>query len=133
MTDRSLLELAAAALLIVAATHAPAAEMKYPDFESQWRNPTAGRGGNPWDTTKPMGLGQEAPRRIQTIGRHHHPALQDAQRTFDNAHVLVGNPRLDAGLAQQRFDKRDENQVVGAEQFFHAAMTRIKLTDGNEG
>jgi hypothetical protein len=37
------------------------AYLKYPDFESQWRNPTAGRGGNPWDTTKPMGLGQQAP------------------------------------------------------------------------
>jgi hypothetical protein len=38
-----------------------AAEMKYPDFEAQWRNPTAGRGGNPWDPTKPMGLAQQAP------------------------------------------------------------------------
>jgi hypothetical protein len=33
----------------------------YPDWNGQWRNPTAGRGGNPWDTTKPMGLRQEAP------------------------------------------------------------------------
>ncbi len=32
--------------------------MTYPDFESQWRSPTAGRGGIPWDPTKPMGLGQ---------------------------------------------------------------------------
>ncbi len=36
-------------------------EMKYPDWQSQWRNPTAGRGGNPWDPTKPMGLGQQPP------------------------------------------------------------------------
>jgi hypothetical protein len=35
--------------------------MLYPDFESQWRNPTANRGGNPWDPNKPMGLGQQAP------------------------------------------------------------------------
>ena len=49
------------ALLIVAGAPALGAEMKYPDFEAQWRNPTAGRGGNPWDTTKPMGLGQEPP------------------------------------------------------------------------
>jgi hypothetical protein len=35
--------------------------MRYPDWESQWRNPTSGRGGNPWDPNKPMGLGQEPP------------------------------------------------------------------------
>src|SRR5437667_10114675 len=43
------------------ATPATARDMLYPDFESQWRNPTAGRGGNPWDPNKPMGLGQKAP------------------------------------------------------------------------
>ena len=37
------------------------ADMQYPDFEAQWRNPTAGRGGNPWDPGKPMGLAQQAP------------------------------------------------------------------------
>jgi hypothetical protein len=35
--------------------------MQYPDIQAQWRNPTAGRGGNPWDPDKPMGLGQQAP------------------------------------------------------------------------
>ena len=35
--------------------------MRYPDFEAQWRNPTANRGGNPWDPSKPMGLAQQAP------------------------------------------------------------------------
>jgi hypothetical protein len=38
-----------------------AADGRYPDWDGQWRNPTAGRGGNPWDTTKPMGRGQQAP------------------------------------------------------------------------
>jgi hypothetical protein len=36
-------------------------EMKYPDWESQWKNPNAGIQGNQWDTTKPIGLGQQAP------------------------------------------------------------------------
>src|SRR5205085_11797962 len=40
---------------------ASSAEMTFPDFDSQWRNPTAGRGGNPWDPGKPMGLAQQAP------------------------------------------------------------------------
>src|SRR5260221_14435468 len=50
------------AAVLVALGAAPASGAgKYPDWESQWKNPTAGRGGNPWDTTKPMGRGQEAP------------------------------------------------------------------------
>jgi hypothetical protein len=49
-----------AALMVVIASPA-GAEMQYPDWQSQWRNPTAGRGGNPWDPGKPMGLGQQAP------------------------------------------------------------------------
>jgi hypothetical protein len=39
-----------------------AQEKKYPtNFDSTWRNPRAGQRGNPWDITKPMGLGQGAP------------------------------------------------------------------------
>ena len=50
-------------LLAMASVTMPATarDMLYPDFESQWRNPTANRGGNPWDPNKPMGLGQLAP------------------------------------------------------------------------
>jgi hypothetical protein len=49
------------ALLPLMIASATGAEMKYPDFEAQWRNPTANRGGNPWDPNKPMGLAQQAP------------------------------------------------------------------------
>jgi hypothetical protein len=53
--------LMAALLLALAGGRAIGDDTKYPDWESQWRNPTAGRGGNPWDPAKPMGLGQQAP------------------------------------------------------------------------
>jgi hypothetical protein len=53
--------LAAALLIAIAGKPAAGDDMKYPDWESQWRNPAAGRGGNPWDPGKPMGLGQQAP------------------------------------------------------------------------
>jgi hypothetical protein len=61
MPDRrgSIGALALAALFMACAP--ASADGKYPDWESQWRNPTAGRGGNPWDTSKPMGLAQQAP------------------------------------------------------------------------
>ena len=53
--------LAVAVLMGLAAVPAPAAEMTYPDLDAQWRNPLSAGFGNPWDTSKPMGLKQEAP------------------------------------------------------------------------
>jgi hypothetical protein len=49
------------ALALFLASPARTAEMEYPDIQAQWRNPTANRGGNPWDPDKPMGLAQGAP------------------------------------------------------------------------
>jgi hypothetical protein len=54
----AIIGVAALALMIAPAT---GNDMKYPDWESQWRNPTSGRGGNPWDPNKPMGLAQQPP------------------------------------------------------------------------
>jgi hypothetical protein len=48
-------------LLALSSAPALAAEFQYPDFQAQWRNPTANQGGNPWDPNKPMGLAQQAP------------------------------------------------------------------------
>jgi hypothetical protein len=51
-----------AALLPAVIAPAAGADVKYPDWKSQWRRTTAGtNGGNPWDPDKPMGIGQEAP------------------------------------------------------------------------
>jgi hypothetical protein len=47
--------------LAIMVAPAAGAEMLFPDWQSQWRNPTAGRGGNPWDPGKRMGLAQQAP------------------------------------------------------------------------
>src|SRR5262245_14929068 len=52
----------AATLASCVAMTASAEDKKYPtSFDSTWRNPKAGQRGNPWDITKPMGLGQQAP------------------------------------------------------------------------
>jgi hypothetical protein len=58
--SRSICRNAVAALAVVVML-GPAAAAEFPDWQSQWRNPTAGRGGNPWDPGKSMGLGQQAP------------------------------------------------------------------------
>jgi hypothetical protein len=61
MHRRPTISAIAAVLMTGAVAPAMAQEMKYPDLASQWRNPLSAGFGNPWDTTKPMGLGQEAP------------------------------------------------------------------------
>ena len=58
---RSIVALALAVAMTIADMPASGSDMKYPAWDGQWRNPTANRGGNPWDPTKPMGRGQEAP------------------------------------------------------------------------
>jgi hypothetical protein len=58
---RSIAAMALAAAMTIAGMPASGTDMKYPAWDGQWRNPTANRGGNPWDPSKPMGRGQEAP------------------------------------------------------------------------
>src|SRR4029077_19731394 len=59
--NRSIAAMALAAAMIIAGRPASGNDMKYPAWDGQWRNPTANRGGNPWDPTKPMARAQEAP------------------------------------------------------------------------
>jgi hypothetical protein len=72
--------------------------IRYPNFESQWRNPTANKGGDPWDPTKPMGLGQQAPLtpEYQAIFE---ASLRDQARgglgnNYEAACALSGMPRI---------------------------------------
>ena len=53
----------AVAALLISIAGATAADMTYPDWSGQWKKPpnTSGRPGNPWDQTKPIGRGQQAP------------------------------------------------------------------------
>jgi hypothetical protein len=57
---RAFMEIGLAAILAAAAAAmpAPASAQRYPDFESQWRNPNP---GDAWDPRKAAGLVQEAP------------------------------------------------------------------------
>ena len=42
-----------------------------------------------------------------------------ADHAFEGAHRLIGDEIVDIGILQQRFDERDEHQIVGSDQFFH--------------
>jgi hypothetical protein len=65
MRYRSLIGVAALVAALQASPGAQAFdEAKYPDLKGQWRRASTGnplRIGLPWDQTKPVGLGQEAP------------------------------------------------------------------------
>jgi hypothetical protein len=62
-TPAGLRTAALAAVLAAAIVGRPAtaSAATYPDWESQWRNADTAQKGDPWDPTKPSGLGQQAP------------------------------------------------------------------------
>ena len=57
------------------------------------------------------------------IVRDENPARQDADRAFQNAHVLVEYQRANAGTLQQRYHRRDQDRVVCTDKFAHGPMT----------
>jgi hypothetical protein len=45
------------------------------------------------------------------------PARQDSERAFDNAHVLIEYQMMDIRTIEQRADSRNQDDIVGANQF----------------
>ena len=120
--------------LLLAITVSPAIGegMKYPDWESQWRNPTAGRGGNPWDPTKPMGLAQQAPLtpEYQAVFE---ASLKDQAaggqgNNYRAACVLSGMPRIMSLAAPMEI----LIQPVAILMIFQNALPRRIYTDGRD-
>jgi hypothetical protein len=106
--------------------------MTHPDFESQWRNPTAGRGGDPWDPMKPIGLGQQAPLtpEYQAIFE---ASLRDQAKggqgnNYEAACVLSGMPRI-MSLAGPMEILIQQNHTL---MIFHNALPRRIYTDGRD-
>ncbi len=58
-------------------------------------------------TDAPLRLDQEA-------------ARQHAERPFEDAHALVGDEAMNAGIAHQAFGKGQEHGIVGADEFEHS-------------
>jgi hypothetical protein len=135
MLDKSAIgaaTLTAALLLAVAGTPAVGDDMKYPDWESQWRNPAAGKGGNPWDPTKPMGLAQQAPLtpEYQAIFE---ASLRDQANgrqgnNYRAACVLSGMPRIMSLAAPMEILIRPAVTLF----IFQNALPRRIYTDGRD-
>jgi hypothetical protein len=88
----------AALLLAIAAAPAAADDARYPDWESQWKNPAAGRDGGPWDPTRPAGLAQQAPLTPEYQAEFEASLKDQANGGHGNdytaACVLAGMPRI---------------------------------------
>jgi hypothetical protein len=121
------------AVLPVALAPASAVEMQYPDLDSQWRNPTAGRGGNPWDPNKPMGLGQEAPLTVEYQARFE--ASMRAQKAGSQGANSRGASCLPSGMPKMmNFAEPMEIVVRPKITYFIPVQEPIRrvYTDGRE-
>ncbi len=126
----AIMTLSAALSIAIAGKPAVGDEMKYPDWESQWRNPAAGRGGNPWDPGKPMGLGQQAPltSEYQAIFE---ASLKDQAdggqgNNYRAACVLSGMPRIMSLAAPMEILIEPAHVLL----VFQNALPRHIFTDG---
>jgi hypothetical protein len=63
------------------------------------------------------GIREDLPGRPHVVVMDQDPPRQDAERAFDDAHVLVQHQMMDIGGIKQRADCRNQYHVVGPNQF----------------
>jgi octaprenyl-diphosphate synthase len=62
-------------------------------------------------------IGQKLARLAVIILMDQNAARQDAQRSFDDAHILVQHQMMDIGAVEQRADGGNQHDIVGPNQF----------------
>jgi hypothetical protein len=67
-------------------------------------------------------IDQNAPRPIGIVLGDQEAPRQEAERSFEYAHVLIGDEASDAGVLHQAFGKGKKDGIIGADQFFHPAL-----------
>jgi hypothetical protein len=122
---------AMAAILMAFAAPAMAAEMMYPDLESQWRNPAAAQ-GDPWDPAKPAGLRQQAPL-IPEYQAIFETSLKDQAaggrgNNYQTSCVLDGMPRIMSLTAPMEILIQPAYTIL----IFENAFPRRIYTDGRK-
>src|SRR5450631_705382 len=68
------------------------------------------------------GVLQDLPRRELVRFGHQNPPRQYAERAFQHAHVLVEHHGTNAGALKQGYHCRDQNHVIGANEFAQFAL-----------
>jgi octaprenyl-diphosphate synthase len=61
--------------------------------------------------------------RSSVIAAHENAAWQKAERPFDRTHELIGDENINSIVGQNRLDRRDQHEIVGAQQFNHDVLT----------
>jgi hypothetical protein len=135
MRSRNRFGAIAAAMLISCAVPAIAADMKYPDFESQWRNPATMTGDphdDPWDPARPAGLGQEAPL-IPEYQAIFEASVKDQAaggrgNNYESRCILAGMPRIMSLTGPMEILFQKAYTVL----IFQDAFPRRVYTDGRD-
>jgi len=71
------------------------------------------------------GIVEQPARRCRLVAGDEHPSWQHAERALNDAHILVDDHMLDTRIAQQRFDKGNQHNIIGSEQFVQGNSCRI--------
>jgi SAM-dependent methyltransferase len=66
-------------------------------------------------------IDEKAPRLGNILIQNEHAARQEAERSFDRTHVAIGNEKADAFAFEYGLDRREEDGIVGAQNFLQQA------------
>ena len=69
-------------------------------------------------------IGKNLARLLVIILMDQNSARQDAERAFDDAHVLIQHQMMDIRPVEQRADRRNQHYIIGPNQF---AQLRLSL------
>src|SRR5215471_16158774 len=72
------------------------------------------------------GFRQKPPGAQLVVLRDQHAARQDAERAFQDAHILVEYQRLNAGAFEQSYHCRNQDCVVCTDKFAHGIYVRLR-------
>ena len=72
------------------------------------------------------GFRQKPPGAPFMVLRNQHAARQNAERAFQDAHILVEHQRLNAGAFEQSYNCRNQDCVVCTDKFAHGTYVRLR-------
>jgi len=65
---------------------------------------------------------EQASRRLDLFLRDQDATRQDPEGPLEHAHVLIEDEMWNVGALQERLDGREENLIVGANEFTHTRL-----------
>lgn len=75
-------------------------------------------------------VGDNSSRLMDLVGIDKNAARDHGERSFQDAHVAVGDKMLDSGLSEDRFQKGDQYRIVCPKKFFHVVRALPSTAGG---